>query len=379
MTSSLQEVRTPESTPARSVADAPIVPDERVVGRWHAGVWLAWAFAAATCVELAPSPVYVALIIGIAGLAVSLHARPGPYAKAFPLLVGVGVFFAVARTALTALTTHGIGEAMFTAPEFTLPRLLGGFTVGGAIELHVVLQSLVEGFAIVGVMAAFGAFNSVVSHSELIQSTPRAFYEVGLVVVVALAFVPSTLNAIADVREADRARTGGKVVRRGRLLRQVVPVLELGMERAVTLAESMDARGFARAGAGSRDHAAGWCGVLSLLALGGGFVALVGDRRTLAAILGLLGAIGLVSAVLLTSSGTARVRYRPRRMTTFDWCMVVVVLAAPVTMAVCSLTGDDSLVWFAERTLQWPTLHVGPALALFPLLAPIALPRGNRP
>ena len=141
------------------------------------------------------------------------------------------------------------------------------------------LQSLAEGFAIVGVMGVFGAFNSVVSHAELVQSTPRAFYEVGLVVVVGLAFVPSTLSAIHDVREADRARTGGRVVRRGRLLRQIVPVLELGLERAVTLAESMDSRGFARGGASPRDRTAGWCGVASLLALGGAFVALVGARR----------------------------------------------------------------------------------------------------
>ncbi len=249
---------------------------------WHAGVWLVWALAAAAVISLAPSPVYVALVIGIAALAVAAHARPGPYAKAFPLLVGVGVFFAVVRTVLTAVTTHGVGDVLFTTPQFTLPQLLGGFTVGGPIELPVVLQSLAEGFAIVGVMAVFGAFNSVVSHSELVSSTPRAFYEVGLVVVVALAFVPSTLTAIADVREADRARTGGNVVRRGRLLRQLVPVLELGMERAVTLAESMDARGFARGGAGPRDHIAGWLGVGSLLALGGAFVALVGESRTVA-------------------------------------------------------------------------------------------------
>jgi hypothetical protein len=139
----------------------------------------------------------------------------------------------------------------------------------------------------------------------------------------------------------------------------------------------MDARGFARAGAGSRDHAAGWCGVASLLSLGGGFVALVGDRRGLAAVLGLAGAIGLVCAVLLTSLGTARVRYRPRRMTAFDWSMAAIVSAAPIALAVCSLNGDGSLVWFAGRALQWPALHVGPALALVPLLAPIVLPRGR--
>ncbi|MET0895514.1 MAG: hypothetical protein ABWY80_06660 [Acidimicrobiia bacterium] len=336
---------------------------------------MTWALAAAACVQLAPNPGYVALVIGIAGLAVSLHARPGPYARAFPILVGVGVFFAVARMVLTVLTTHGVGHVLFTAPQFTLPRLLGGFTVGGTIELPVMLQSLVEGFAIVGVMAVFGAFNSVVSHSELVQSTPRAFYEVGLVVVVALAFVPSTLTAIADVRDADRARTGGRVVRRGRLLRQVVPVLEIGMERAITLAESMDARGFARAGAGPRDRIAGWWGLASLLALGGAFVALVGDRRELAAAAGITGAVGLVGAVLLASSSTERIRYRPRRLTRVDWAMCAAVVMAPVALAACTITGDGSLTWFATEPVRWPAVHVLPVLALIPLLAPIGLPR----
>ena len=72
------------------------------------------------------------------------------------------------------------------------------------------------------------------------------------------------------------------MVRRGRLIRQIVPVLELGMERAVTLAESMDARGFARGGAGPRDQIAGWFGVVSLLSLAGAFVALIGRSDTVA-------------------------------------------------------------------------------------------------
>ena len=221
-------------------------------------------------------------------------------------------------------------------------------------------------------MGVFGAFNAVVSHSELVQSTPRAFYEVGLVVVVALAFVPSTLSAISDVRDADRARTGGRVIRRGRLLRQIVPVLELGLERAVTLAESMDARGFARAGASPRDRAAGWWGVASLLMLGGAFVALIGRSDTVAAVLGLGGAVGLGAAILLASSGTRRARYRPRRMSVADWCVAATTLLAPVAMASCSITGDSSLVWFANP-LSWPALHVLPALALLPLLAPVMI------
>ena len=356
------------SAPAGNTTTSRVAPST-----WHAGVWLVWALAAAACIELAPSPVYVALVIGIASLAVSIHAQPGPYARAFPILLSVGILFAVVRMLLTVATTHGVGDILFTTPHFGLPRLLGGFTVGGTVELPIILQSLAEGFAIVGVMGVFGAFNAVVSHSELVQSTPRAFYEVGLVVVVALAFVPSTLSAISDVRDADRARTGGRVVRRGRLLRQIVPVLELGLERAVTLAESMDARGFARAGASPRDRAAGWWGVASLLMLGGAFVALIGRSDTVAAVLGLGGAIGLGAAILLASSGTRRSRYRPRRMTTVDWVVAASALLAPVAMASCSIAGDGSLVWFANP-LAWPALHVLPAVALLPLFAPILLP-----
>jgi len=114
----------------------------------------------------------------------------------------------------------------------------------------------------VAIMAVFGAFNAVVSHHELVQAAPRAFHEVGLIVVVALAFVPSTIESVRAVREADRARTGGRAVRRGRLVRQVVPVLERGLEKALALAESMDSRARGRAAGGRRRAAAcaGWAG-----------------------------------------------------------------------------------------------------------------------
>jgi energy-coupling factor transport system permease protein len=357
-----------------SPAAAEAHPPRAVRATWHAGVWLVWALAAASCIQLAPNPIYVALVIAIASVAVSMHALPGPYARAFPLLLMVGAFFAVVRMLLTVATTHGIGDVLFTTPHFGLPQLLGGFTVGGSVELQVMLQSLTEGFAIVGVMGVFGAFNSVVSHSELVESTPRAFFELGLVVVVGLAFVPSTMAAIHDVRDADRARTGGRVVRRGRLVRQVVPVLELGLERAVTLAESMDSRGFARAGASPRERIAGWWALVSLLLLGGSFVALIGESSTVAVALGVAGAVGLGAAILLAGSDSRRTRYRPRTMRRADWAVAGISLLAPVAIATVSVAGDSSLVWFANP-LAWPTLHLLPALALLPLLVPVLLPR----
>lgn len=339
---------------------------------FHAIAWLAWAVAAAAVVQLAPSPVYVALVVGIAWLVVEVNHLDSPFARAFPTLVTIAVIFALLRIALTAATIHtSAGPVLFTTPELTLPTILGGFTVGGTVDAPVVLRAATEAFVVVGVMAVFGAFNATVSHYELVQSMPRAFHELGLVVIVALAFVPSTIAAIHAVREADRARTGGRVVRRGRLLRLLIPIIESGMERAVGLAESMDSRGFARGGPAPRDRLAGWCGLGSLLALGGGFVALVGGAGALAAALGGCGLVALVVAVALASGGTRRSRYRPRRMTGADWGLVIVSLLAPLALVVIAIGGDESLRWFGDAPLRWPTFHLLPALAMVLLLGPV--------
>jgi energy-coupling factor transport system permease protein len=219
-------------------------------------------------------------------------------------------------------------------------------------------------------MAVFGAFNAVVSHYELVQSTPRAFYELGLVVTVALAFVPSTIQAITAVREADRARTGGRVVRRGRLIRQVIPVLESGMERAVNLAESMDARGFAYGGASALDRVAGWAGFASLLALGGTFVALVGRASTIALLLGAAGVGLLLVAVWAASAARHRSRSRPRRFTRADGAMAAIALLSPIGIVALS-AGDESTLTWAATPLHWPAFAVLPLIALVALLAPL--------
>ncbi|MFM7616257.1 MAG: energy-coupling factor transporter transmembrane component T [Actinomycetes bacterium] len=358
---------TSSASPPRRAVPAPTSSR----GEWHAVAWLGWALAAATVVQLAPSPVYVVLVIGIAALVVETHAEPGPYRRAFPALIALGVAFSLVRVVLAAITTH-IGErVLFTLPEFTLPRLLGGFTVGGTIETGVILDALAAGFTIVGIMAVFGALNAVISHAELLQSTPRAFHEIGIAITVALAFVPSTLESIHAVREADRARTGGSVIRRGRTRRLIIPVLERGLERAVHLAESMDSRGFAHGTPARGDRVAGALGLIGIVALGAAFVALIGREASTAAALAIVGGALVVGAVAAASIGSGRIRYRRRRITRADATMVALAWIAPVLLGVLTIAGDRSLTWRAQP-LTWPQVGLLPILALLPLLAPMA-------
>lgn len=340
----------------------------------HALTWLLWAIAAAAAVQLAPSPVYVALVIVVALLVVEAHRLDSTLSRAFPVLVTLGVVFAVLRVVLTALTTHGgeQSDVWFTLPAGTLPRVLGGFTVGGTIEGQVVLQAAGQAFAVVGILAAFGAFNAVAAHHELLQSAPRAFHEPGLIVTVALAFVPSVMRAVTDAREADRARTGGRVVRRGRLVRLTVPIVESGLERALALAESMDSRGFARHAPGRGEQAAGWLGLASMLALGAAFVALVGRASTWALMAGLAGLVGLAVAVAVSSRAAAPSRYRPRRASRTDVAVAVAALAAPAGLALLSALGDATLTW-APYPIRFPPMSFGAVAALALLAAPLVV------
>jgi energy-coupling factor transport system permease protein len=237
------------------------------------------------------------------------------------------------------------------------------------IERQVLGQALADALVIVVVIAVFGAWNAVVSHHEVLQSTPRAFHELGLVVTIALAFVPSTLAALRASRESDRARTGGMIVRRGRLVRHAVPVLESGMERAVALAESMDARGFGHRTAGRGERIAAAATLGGLLGLGGAFVALVGGAHLAAAISGGLGLVLLVSAIATASSAAKRVRYRPRRLTALDVRVMAAVLVAPVGLAVLGALGDHSLTWVPTGS-SLPPFHPLVVVVLLALTTP---------
>jgi energy-coupling factor transport system permease protein len=334
-------------------------------------VWLLWAVAAAASVQLAPNPLYVALVIAITAVVVEAHADDGPLAGAYPVILTAGVAFAVLRVVLTVATTHGGApeDVLVRLPQATLPRIVGGFTVGGTVEGPVLARAAAEGWALVGVLAAFAAFNAVVSHYELVQAAPRAFYEVGLAVTVALAFVPSTVEAVGAVREADRARTGGRVVRRGRLLRQVVPILETGMERAVHLAESMDSRGFGHQTATAADAVAGWLGLASLLSLGACFVALVARAEATAAALAVVGLAAVCCAVAVASRASGRIRYRRRRLTPADWRVVALVSIAPIVLGVLTLRGDASLLW-PGPVLGLPGLNLLAVVAISALAVP---------
>ena len=189
-----------------------------------------------------------------------------------PLAAVAWLVYAVRRGDHPALRSFRV-FALFGVAALVTRTLLVLF---GPVDASNVAAALLEGLRVAVLLMVFGAFNSVVDPYRALKLAPRRLHEPALAAALAVSIAPRYVEAGARVREAQRLR-GIDVARWRSLPALAVPVLETGMEEALTLAESMDARGHGRAprsryrpepfGMGSLLVAAGSLAVLAAFAL----------------------------------------------------------------------------------------------------------------
>ncbi len=196
----------------------------------HQAAWLVWATAAGAVSITTTNPFYLLPLVAIAWLVHATRARPGPGLRSFRVFVLFGILTIVTRTALVLLSPP-VSESSVTT-------------------------GLLEGLRLATLLAVFGAFNAVSDPFAIIRLAPRRFHEPALATALALSIAPRTIEAAGRVREAQRVR-GIEVGRVRTLPALAVPVLAAGMQDAMTLAESMDARGHGR-GPRTRYVTEGW-------------------------------------------------------------------------------------------------------------------------
>ncbi|MDP9225381.1 MAG: energy-coupling factor transporter transmembrane protein EcfT, partial [Actinomycetota bacterium] len=189
----------------------------------HPGAWLLWAACGGLAAMLTTNPFYMVVLCGAAWLVYATQRRSGPQVRSFKILVVFGLVAMIARTAL----------------------VLADPVVHVAITTSGVVVALLEGARIATLLCVFGTFNAVSDPYGILRLAPRRLYEPMLAAALALSLAPRTIAAVGEVREAQQIR-GANVKRVRALPALVVPVLETGMEEALMLAESMDARGHGR-------------------------------------------------------------------------------------------------------------------------------------
>ena len=251
----------------------------------------------------------------VASVTVLSRRTDAPWAMSFRLYLYLGLLVIVLRVVFRVLFGGGFGTTvLFDLPRIPLPDWAAGVTLLGPVTSEAVLSGLYDGMRLAAVIICVGAANSLANPRRLLASLPPALYEVGTAVVIALSLFPQLAESVQRVRRARRLRGDpGKGI--GSLRRIVVPVLEDAFERSLSLAASMDARGYGRAG----DLSAAQRRVTGALLVGGLLGLVVGTYAFLDAtaprlLLWPMLALGLVlSLVGFVAAGrrVRRTRYRP--------------------------------------------------------------------
>ena len=349
-----------------------VVPErtrrQRLPRLLHPGAWWLWAAGLAVAASRTTNPLLLLLIVAVAAYVVAARRSPSPWARSFGVFLKLGLIVIAIRVVFQAIVSAPIGTTViFSLPTLTLPEVMAGVRLGGAVTLESLVAALYDGMRLATILICVGAANSLASPARLLKAVPAALYEFGLSVVVAVTFAPQLVADLDRIRTARRLR--GRTVGGVRGTAAVaLPVLEGALERSVTLAAAMDSRGYGRQAARSnavrRTTGAALLGALVLVIIG--TYALLDASAPAALGLPML-ALGLalgMTGFALAGRRSVRTRYRPDPWGWPEWGVTVCAVTTGATLVTMSVMAIPGLISPVDP-IGWPAV---PALAVAGIL-----------
>lgn len=338
----------------------------------HPAAWWAWGLLVGAAAIRLTNPWLSGLLIAGVWVVVAARRREVPWAQSYGRFVRLGVLVLVVRLVLQVVFAPRVpGHELFALPSANLPDWAAGVGIGGPVTAEALLGVVYESLRLIGLLAAIGAANALADPYRLLRALPSALHEIGVAVAVALSLAPQAGVAAAHVRDARRLR--GRPTRGWAAIRGIgLPVLEGALERSVSMAASMDARGFGR-----RTTSGGSAGGVARTAAGAGLVAMVigiyGLLDAGAPALFRFPALALGAALVLVGLGqrgnrAPRTRYRPDVWAAPEWIIVASAVAMLVGVVVAGRLGVD--LSGPVSPLGLPGLPVLPAAAIALVLVP---------
>lgn len=333
--------------------------------RLDSRTWLVWGLCAMVPMLVSRHPLIVLEMLTIV-MAVRL-VWAGRLVHGWSWIARMAGVFVVVGVLFNALTVHAGNQVLFIIPE-------GIPLIGGRVTLNAVVYGLVSGVAMLTLVLTGTTVAAGMRWSELVRTLPPRVAPIAVAGSVAWSFLPGASRAFVDIRESQISR--GHQIRGARdVPRLVVPLIEGGLERALTMSEALEARGFGASGtSGESSSAARWPALAAIAGLVIGAYALAMGRELVAA----LSAVVVVGAVvILVRSGgqaTARVeRYREERWSTADRVVAATAVPGLAGFLWRQATAGDAVVFNPYPNLDIPSLDVFMVLSLALLLVPAAI------
>ena len=344
---------------------------------YHTGAWVLWLVAAAAPAFTVRNPFYLALLLGAAWIIYTTLGRTTPLGSSWGSFVKLGLFFFALAIPFNALSIHMGEMVLFRLPE-SWP------IIGGAVTLEAIIAGAVSGLTLLTILVVFAAFNAVVDHYQLLRATPAFLFQAGVVLSIAITFVPQMVLSAQEIRQAQRIR-GHRFRGLRDLLPLVLPLLANSLERSIQLAETMEARGFGTAvNPPSRRRAmlsqVGLLIALIAILVGLALLAFYEQGRVWSWLLFGAGVTGVLAFFAVHGRQVQRTRYR---RTTWQAHDTVAAMASILSLAIfiaVRLTAPETLTYspYPPNPLL-PSFDPLVGAALLLLTAPaIVAPRGAR-
>lgn len=329
--------------------------------------WLTWGICCMVPLLISRHPVIV-LELMLVVLTVRYICLPQT-AMRWQWLIRVSAIFAVIGVVFNALTVRTGNQVAFQLPG-----------LGWDITWNAIAYGFVSGLAMIALVLTGITTAAGLDWIALTRVLPKRLAPLAVSGSVAWSFLPGASQALSDIREAQAAR--GHELRSGRdVLPIVVPLLDGSLERALTMSEALEARGF---GASfheeqpNKNWSTLWGSLFVLGVLLLAYAISLGDQRVLwpALVIACIGGIGIART---SPPDRQTTRYREHKLQQADF----IVMGASVLGLIAFLaiaTADFAAITFNP----YPNLEIPPVdyrllVALAPLLAPAFFPaRGLR-
>lgn len=336
--------------------------------RLDSRAWLLWGAAAVIPLLIARNP-FVVLIVLISVLTVRTVWASRTH-QGWQWIVRVAVVFMMIGVIFNALTVHAGETVLFTVPD-------AAPLVGGPITLNAVVYGVVSGLAIVTLVLTGTTVAAGLVWADLMRSVPARVAPIAVAGSVAWSFLPSAAHAFQEIRESQMAR-GHRLRGLRDLPPLVVPLLGGGLERAITMSEALEARGFGqsrmsavedvrpRGASMARWFLVGTIGSVLLMA----YAFAVGQMSM--ALAGLMAA----SVFLVVSLGIAptpsrpTTRYRISAWSQSDWLVATASLTSLLVFFWRDWAVPGAAIFNPYPHLSWPMTDLWMVLGLALLMMP---------
>ncbi len=353
----------------------------------HPWAWWVWALCAGIAASLTLNPLVQALIIASLVTVVLARRGDGIWARSLKFYLLLGVVIITGRVLLRLfIGGTSAGTVLFTIPEVRLPAWAAGIRFGGPVTAEELVWASTDSLRLATILLCVGAANSLANPRTALKSVPAALHDMSVAISISLTVLPQLIISAHRVRRGRRLR--GNPTRGLRALgATLVPVVEDAVEGSMTLASSMEARGYGR----TRGQAKvppqttlalltalvtlllGTSVILGLPASASTFLGLAPQHWLAVTLLGvgvILGAVGLRSAGRRLS--VTRYRAAPWR-----WPENLVVLCGALSVAamvwLTSPLGFPDQLNPPSAPLTWPTLPLAALLVPVVLMLPALL------